>query len=924
MKRILGFSFLLVTSFLLGAAETGAQGLTGELVGTVKDIQGGVLVGAVVRVASPALIGGVLETTSSDKGQWRFPVLAPGTYALTVELPPKFSASREEGILVGAGASLDRSVVLNLTGVTQTITVEASSSVERGSGLATRFGADDINTIPTRRYSMFDLIRSAPGVSPTSPASGSVNTLSIFGSGVNENTFLIDGTNFTCPCQGVSRAEPILDVIQEVHVQTMGASVEYGNLQGGVINVVTKQGGARFMSDTSFYGQPSGLTAQPIVLPIKPPSTQTQSGYEREKYGDFTTSVGGPIKQDRAWFFAAYQHLRDYDSQPGTDPAFPRTYKQDKFFGKATWKVTPTLQVMSSFHQENWVNPTPATIAAPFDTTLRTNASVPSMTFADLTQVISSRTFWEARVGRFITRQHNDPSSGDFTTPSHTDQITGTASGNATVIGGPTIERTSAKAVLHRYQPAWLGGDHEFMTGLQVEQGKHQSITVFPGGVQYIDSSGSPFQIKSRAPAITGGEFLTEGLFASDSMTFRNRVTVDAGLRFDHGNASSPDLPTIDAEGNETGGVIHGLGTLFTTNVFSPRLGMTAKLSSDARTVLRASYGRFNQGVLTGELDSVHPGLTPITTKAYDPATGGYTKLVSVVDPTINLAIDSNMRTPRTDEYAIGVDRQIGQTWSASAAYVRKTGDDYIGWTDVGGQYQQQTRTLADGTVLPVLVLTSSTASRRFLLTNPGNLSMNYDGIVTTVTRRLANRWSASGSYTYSQTRGLQATSNAIASEAQFSTIARPAFLTFGQDPNDLTNAYGRLPNDRPNIFRTSGSVALGKGVLLAASFQYFSGRPWAATTQVSLPQGSQRIMLEPRGSERLPAQSLLDLRIAKSLRFGQAVTADLTLDVLNLLNDTAAEAIQSDNRFASTFGVATQFMDPRRVMLGVRLNLGR
>src|SRR4029453_14641691 len=100
--------------------------------------------------------------------------------------------------------------------------------------------------VPTRRFSMFDFIRSTPGVSPTSPSSGTVNTVSVFGSAVNENMFLIDGPSFTCPCQGVSRAEPIVDVIQELHGQSMGASVEFGNVQGGVFNVVTKQGGARF------------------------------------------------------------------------------------------------------------------------------------------------------------------------------------------------------------------------------------------------------------------------------------------------------------------------------------------------------------------------------------------------------------------------------------------------------------------------------------------------------------------------------------------------------------------------------------------------------------------------------------------------------------------------------------------------------
>ena len=78
--------------------------------------------------------------------------------------------------------------------------------------------------------------------------------------------------------------------------------------------------------------------------------------------------------------------------------------------------------------------------------------------------------------------------------------------------------------------------------------------------------------------------------------------------------------------------------------------------------------------------------------------------------------------------------------------------------------------------------------------------------------------------------------SNGAADAPQFSTIARPGFLTFGQDPNDLTNATGRLPNDRPHIFRATGVVRLPwKGFLVAANLQHFSGKPWAATAQVTL-----------------------------------------------------------------------------------------
>jgi hypothetical protein len=420
-------------------------------------------------------------------------------------------------------------------------------------------------------------------------------------------------------------------------------------------------------------------------------------------------------------------------------------------------------------------------------------------------------------------------------------------------------------------------------------------------------------------------------VFASDSVSVKNRIVADAGVRFDHSRGISPDLPGVDALGRETDGVTKGVGTLYTWNVVSPRLGVVVKLSPDGRTMLRANYGRFNQGVLTGELEPIHPGVTPIRTMAYEAATGDYTKLLSVVDSS-NLALDPKTRTPRSDEYSLAVDREIGPRLMASAAYIGKRGRNFIGWTDTAGQYSEQTRTLGDGTTVPVFVLTNGTAARRFMLTNPPDFFLNYDGLVVALEKRLSKGWQASGSYTFSRTYGLQVTSNATLAEPQFSTIARPNFLTFGQDPNDTTNGKGRLANDRPHVFRATSVVHLPwKGVLVAANLQYFSGRPWAATAQVSLPQsGRQRVLIEPRGSRRLSSQSLLDLRIAKTLRVGSAGTVDLRLDVLNLLNDTAEETLQSDVLFDAanvrnkTFGQPATFMDPRRAMLSVRLNLGR
>src|SRR5215467_6671751 len=266
------FIVVLAASALLSQVAA-AQSLTGALIGTVKDEQGAVIPGALVRATSPALIGGPTTMITDETGHLRFPVLAPGSYVLDIEAPG-FAPYHEQDIRIGASATIERTVVLKVAAVAESIVVQGSgSSLEaRGSGFETRFGEDYLKTIPVRRYSMFDFIRAAPGVSPTSPSSGTVNTISVFGSGGNENLFLIDGTNFTCPCMGVSRAEPSVDVIQEVQIQNVGASAEWGNIQGAVFNVITKTGGNRFLYDASYYGQWPSLTSQPVLL--RDPITQ--------------------------------------------------------------------------------------------------------------------------------------------------------------------------------------------------------------------------------------------------------------------------------------------------------------------------------------------------------------------------------------------------------------------------------------------------------------------------------------------------------------------------------------------------------------------------------------------------------------------------------------------------------------------------
>ncbi len=213
---------LIAAASLMSTDASATQAATGTIIGTVRDAQGAVLPGAVVRVSSPALIGGPEVDITNPKGQLRFPALPPGIYDLEIEFTG-FQAYRVKGLSVRPGGTIEQTVILALH-FEESLDVEGEGSrIEaRGSGFDSRFGREDIQAIPTRRFSMFDPVRAAPGVSPTSPGSVSTNSISAFGSGTNENTFYIDGTNFTCPCSGEARSEPGVDFIQEVQVQVCG------------------------------------------------------------------------------------------------------------------------------------------------------------------------------------------------------------------------------------------------------------------------------------------------------------------------------------------------------------------------------------------------------------------------------------------------------------------------------------------------------------------------------------------------------------------------------------------------------------------------------------------------------------------------------------------------------------------------------
>ena len=66
------------------------------------------------------------------------------------------------------------------------------------------------------------------------------------------------------------------------------------------------------------------LTARPIRVDAAGRRNPDGWGFTRSRYRDATVHAGGPLRPDRVWIYGGYQHLQDWDSQPGADPAHPR------------------------------------------------------------------------------------------------------------------------------------------------------------------------------------------------------------------------------------------------------------------------------------------------------------------------------------------------------------------------------------------------------------------------------------------------------------------------------------------------------------------------------------------------------------------------------------------------------------------------
>ena len=140
------------------------------------------------------------------------------------------------------------------------------------------------------------------GVTGTLNPSGDANPgdVSISGQRESANGFMVNSTDVQEHMNGGTSVIPNLDSIAEFRVLTNNFDPEYGNYNGGMINVVTKSGSNAYHGDGFEFLRNTDLDAKNFF-------DATRGVYRQNQFGG---TLGGAIKQDKLFFFSDYQGTR--------------------------------------------------------------------------------------------------------------------------------------------------------------------------------------------------------------------------------------------------------------------------------------------------------------------------------------------------------------------------------------------------------------------------------------------------------------------------------------------------------------------------------------------------------------------------------------------------------------------------------------
>lgn len=302
-----------------------------QLQGTVTDQTGGVLPRATVVLRNTAT-GVELTTVADNDGGFRFPNLAPGGYQLKVELSGFRTATVEATVLTQQTSNVK--VTLEVATATEQVSVVGKPvGIDvADSRVHATYGEEALRDLPFQGRNFLGLMAVAPGVTGKGAIGGGApgdapdnfsteKTVDVSANGRNSggNQFIMDGLNTTSNIiQGVANLSPNPDAIQEMAIQTNTFSVAEGRASSVNVAITTKSGTNGVRGTGSYIFTNQDFLARPFFR-----TTAFDPFYKHDMSG----TIGGPIVQNRTFFFASVQPL--FSRLTNADSV--RTYESPEF-----------------------------------------------------------------------------------------------------------------------------------------------------------------------------------------------------------------------------------------------------------------------------------------------------------------------------------------------------------------------------------------------------------------------------------------------------------------------------------------------------------------------------------------------------------------------------------------------------------------
>jgi hypothetical protein len=648
------------------ASTSFADRLTGSLKGRITDKQGYPLPGAFIYVSSPALLG-VQNYITADTGSYAFIQLPPGTYKVTVEMPG-FKTVNVDNLRMNVGKALGLNFKLEATDIEEEITSLGATPLVDTLSAKNAFVADKdfLRHAPLTR-DFASIAGLAPGVvaDPAFPD----RDFAVHGSTVRSNAFVLGGIDLTDPMTMAPFADFNVDVVEEVEFETTSHPAETYPAEGGFINVVTKSGGNQFLG-VLHLTHSSGSLSKELWSEEDLAEKGIAAPPAAQRHWDFSLNMGGPIIEDRAWFFTNVRlDLRSKETsfQPWTDPlgAVHNGYRwRDRglmTFLKISTQVTSNIRAVASVNYQDRYQPVYESLLS-LNTPKEASRVLDHDSLFAASGIINYRmdqnTFVDLSVG---LAQRSKPlllNVGGQNLPYYTDAVSGRVWGSAPFNEKSTGRRFKAAVSITRVQNGIMGIAHELRAGAEYEDSygdmmtwkdDNLAVTYFAGSPYYYGTALSPKTGKtvgkglvsfSLASKVEGGLILKEemkrlGFYVQDALTIAQRATIHLGLRFDRSAARLPAVVRTES-GNAVSvkigtdlikptyglnpydqNVIQPWDQMMVWNALSPRAGLSVDLFGNGRSILKTSFSRYSEYLNLGYVQEMAP-FTPTRSHSFD------------------------------------------------------------------------------------------------------------------------------------------------------------------------------------------------------------------------------------------------------------------------------------------------------------------